>query len=86
VRLSLIFTSVTNWFIVPSSDDDECGALDGMRIGRGNPSTRRIPAAVPLCPKQIPLDLTWDRTRAAVVGRRRLIARNMARPNARSRK
>jgi hypothetical protein len=47
--------------------DDECGAVGGMRIGRGNRSTRRKPASVPLCPPQIPHDLTWARTRAASV-------------------
>jgi hypothetical protein len=35
-----------------------------MRIGRGNRSTVRKPAPVPLCPPQIPHDLTWVRTRA----------------------
>jgi hypothetical protein len=48
--------------------DDECVAVGGMRIGRGNRSTRRKPASVPLCPLQIPHDLTWDRTRTAAVG------------------
>jgi hypothetical protein len=29
--------SATNWPIVPIPDDDnECGAVGGMRIGRGN--------------------------------------------------
>jgi hypothetical protein len=58
----------------------ECGVVSGMRIGRGNGSTRRKPAPVPLCPPQIPHDLTWDRTRAAEVESRRLIAWAMARP------
>jgi hypothetical protein len=40
---------------------DVCGAVGGMRIGRGNRSTRRKPI-VPLCPSQIPHDLTWNRT------------------------
>jgi hypothetical protein len=31
-------------------DNDECGVIDGM-IGRGNRSTRRKPAPVPVCPK-----------------------------------
>jgi hypothetical protein len=31
-------------------DYDECGAVGGMRIGRGNRSTRRKPAPVALCP------------------------------------
>jgi hypothetical protein len=45
-----------------------------VRIGRGNRSTRRKPAPVPLCPPQIPHDLTWDRTQAAAVGSQRLTA------------
>jgi hypothetical protein len=49
-------------------DDDECGAVDGI-ICKGNGSTLRKPAAaVPLCPPQIPHDLTWARTRAAAEG------------------
>jgi hypothetical protein len=55
-------------------DDDECGAVGGMRVGRGNRSTRRQPAPLPPCPPQIPHDLTWVRTRAAAVGNRRLTA------------
>jgi hypothetical protein len=39
---------------------NECGTVCGMRIDRGNRSTRRKPAPVPLCPPQIPRDLTWD--------------------------
>jgi hypothetical protein len=39
-------------------DDDECGAFCGMRIGKGNRSTRRKPTPLPLCPPQIPHDLT----------------------------
>jgi hypothetical protein len=35
-------------------DDDDYGAVGGMRIGRGNQSTRRKPTPVPLCPPQIP--------------------------------
>jgi hypothetical protein len=53
---------------------DGYGAFDGMRIGRGNRSTRRKPTPVALCPPQIPHELTWGRTLAAEVGSRRLIA------------
>jgi hypothetical protein len=52
--------------------EDDCGEIGGMRIGRGNRSTRRKPAPVPLCPQQIPHDLTRARTRAAAVGNWRL--------------
>jgi type IV secretory pathway VirB6-like protein len=38
--------------------DDECGTVGGMRIGRGNRSTRRKPAPVPLCPPLILIYLT----------------------------
>jgi hypothetical protein len=31
--------------------DDECGAVGGMRIGRGNRNTRRKPYPVPLFPE-----------------------------------
>jgi hypothetical protein len=51
-----------------------------MRIGRGNRSTRRKRTLVPVCSPQIPYDLTWDLTRAAAVGTRRLTASTMTRP------
>jgi hypothetical protein len=53
-------------------DDGDCGAIGELKIGRGNPSTRRKPAPVPLCPPQIPHMLSRARTRAAVVGSQRL--------------
>jgi hypothetical protein len=53
-------------------DEDDCGAIGGMKIGRGNRSTRRKPAPVSLCPPQIPHDQTRARTRAAAVGSQRL--------------
>jgi hypothetical protein len=59
--------------------DKECGAIDGIRIGRGNRSTRREPASVPLCPPQIPHDLTRARTWAASVEIWRITAWTMAR-------
>jgi hypothetical protein len=63
VRLSPLGTAATNWPIVPVPDDGDCGAVGGMKIGRGNRSTRRKPA-----PPQIPHDQTRARTRAAAVG------------------
>jgi hypothetical protein len=47
----------------PQMIDDDCGAIDRMRIGRGNRSTRRKPASMPLSPPQIPHDPTRARTR-----------------------
>jgi hypothetical protein len=48
VRLSPLGTSATNWPIVPAPDD-EYGVVGGTIIGRGNQSTGRKPAPVPLC-------------------------------------
>jgi hypothetical protein len=55
-------------------DEGDCGAIGGMKIGRGNRSTRRKPAPAPLCRPQIPHDQTRARTRAAAVGSQRLTA------------
>jgi hypothetical protein len=55
-------------------DEGDCGAIGGMKIGRGNRSTRRKPAPAPLCLPQIPHDQTQARTRAAAVGSQRLTA------------
>jgi hypothetical protein len=51
---------------------NEYGTVGGMRIGRGNRSTRRKHSSVPLSPLQIPRDLTWNRTWTAAMGSRRL--------------
>jgi hypothetical protein len=48
---------------------DKHWALGGMRIDRINRSTSRKPAPVPICPPK-----TWNRTRAPVMGIRRLTA------------
>jgi hypothetical protein len=50
--------------------DDECEAFHGIRIGRGNLSTRRKTAPVPLCPQYILYELSCDETQAAAMGRR----------------
>jgi hypothetical protein len=85
VRLSPLGTSATVDLLYQPGmiDDDDCAAVGRMRTGRGNRSTRRKPAPMPLCPPQIPHDLTWDRTRAAAVGSQRLTAWAMARPDLR---
>jgi hypothetical protein len=51
---------------------DDYGAVGGMRMVRRNRSTRRKRGPVPLCPLQIPHNVTWARTRDAAVGNRRL--------------
>jgi hypothetical protein len=57
-------------------DDDDDGnnnnnnvreVAGGMRIGRGNRSSRGKPAPVPFCRPQIPHDLTWNPSRAKAV-------------------
>jgi hypothetical protein len=52
VRLSPLGTSATVGLLYQPRmiDDDECGVVGGMRIGKGNRSTRRKSAPVPLCP------------------------------------
>jgi hypothetical protein len=56
------------WPIVPTTGHCEDGEFGGMKIGRGNRSTRRKPVPATLCPQEIPL----DQTRAAAVGSQRL--------------
>jgi hypothetical protein len=54
--------------------DDECGAVCGMKIGKGNRITGRKPVPAPIFPPQIPHDFIWDETLAAAVGSQRLTA------------
>jgi hypothetical protein len=72
-------TSISNWSIVPVPGDEN-GVFDGMKIGRGNQSTREKPAPAPLCAPEIKHGLTWDRTRAAAVETRQLTTWATARP------
>jgi hypothetical protein len=65
-------TAATNRPIVPAPGDYDDGEIGGM-IGKGNRSTRRKPAPVPLCPPQTP-HASRTRTRAAAVGSQRLTA------------
>jgi hypothetical protein len=74
-KLGLLGTAAIYCPIVPAPGEFEDGKLfGGMKIGRGNRSTRGKPAPAPPCPPQIPLDQTRDRTRAAAVGSQRLTA------------
>jgi hypothetical protein len=82
VRLSPLGTAATTGLLYQPQmiDDGDCLEIGGMKIGRGNRSTRRKPAPAPLCPPQIPHDQTRARTRAAAMGSQRLAAWAMARP------
>jgi hypothetical protein len=71
-------TAATNRPIVPALGDHDDVEIAGM-IGRGNRSTRRKPAPVPLCPPQTP-HAARTRTRAAAVGSQRLTTLAKARP------
>jgi hypothetical protein len=73
VQLGPLGTAAPNRPIVPFTGDYDEGEMSGMMIGKGNRSTRRKPAAVPLCPPQIP-HAAWTRTRAASLGSQRLTA------------
>jgi hypothetical protein len=70
VQLGPLGSAATNRPIVPAPCGYDNGEIGGM-IGKGNRSTQRNPAPVPLCPPQTP-DAAWMRTRAIVVGSQRL--------------
>jgi hypothetical protein len=72
VGLSPLGTAATSGLLYQPQmiDEGDCGAIGGMKIGRGNQSTRRKPSPAPLCPPQIP----HEQTRAAAVGSQRLTA------------
>jgi hypothetical protein len=72
IQLDPLGTAATDWPIVPAPCDYDDGEFGGMKIGKGNRSTRRKLAPAPLCPPKIPLDQTRDRTRPAAVGSQRL--------------
>jgi hypothetical protein len=72
--MSPLGTSATEWPNVPAPGDYDNGEFGGMKIGKGNRSTRRKPAPATLCPPQIPLDQTQARTQVTAVGSQRLTA------------
>jgi hypothetical protein len=73
VQLGPLGTAATNRPIVSAPGDYYDGEIGGMMIGKGNGSTRRKPASVPLCPPQTP-HAVLTRTRVTAVGSQRLIA------------
>jgi hypothetical protein len=79
VQLGPLGTAATDRSIVPTLGIYDDGEIGGMMIGKGNRSTRRKPAPLPLCPPQTPhAARTW--TQAAAVGSQRLTTWAMARP------
>jgi hypothetical protein len=55
MRLSPLGTAATIVLLYQPQmlDDGDCGAVGGMKIGRGNRSTRRKPATLPRRPPQM---------------------------------
>jgi hypothetical protein len=72
VQLGPLGSAATNRHIVPAPGDYDDGET-GEMIGRGNRSTQRKPAPVPLCPPQTPQAVRMQ-TRASAVGSQRLTA------------
>jgi hypothetical protein len=79
VQLGPLGTVATSRPIVRAPGDYDVGEISGKMIGRGNRSTRRKLAPVPLCPPQTPHDAP-TRARAPGVGSQRLTACATARP------
>jgi hypothetical protein len=50
VQAGSLDTSATKWPTVSAPGDYDDGEVGGMKIGRGNRSSRRKPAPTPLCP------------------------------------
>jgi hypothetical protein len=67
VGLSPLGTAATSGLLYKPQmiDEGDCGAVGGVKIGRGNRSTRGKPAPAPLCPPQILYGQTRAQTRAA---------------------
>jgi hypothetical protein len=78
VQLGPLAIAATNKPIVPAPGDYDDGEISRM-IGRGNWSTRRKPAPVPLWQPQTP-HAARTRTRAVAVGSQRLTAWATTRP------
>jgi hypothetical protein len=72
VQLGPLGTAATNRPIVSAPGDYDDGEIGGM-ISKGNRSTVRKPAPMPLCPPQTP-HAARTLTRAAGVGSQRLTA------------
>jgi hypothetical protein len=51
---------------------NECVGVGGLRIGSGNQCVQTESLPMSMCPPQIAQNLTWDQTRYAAAGSRRL--------------
>jgi hypothetical protein len=80
VTLNPLGTSATNWPIVPAQDDKWMWSSRWKENWQEKPKYSENTYPVPLCPPQIPHDLTWDWTLAAAVGSRRLTAWALSQP------
>jgi hypothetical protein len=71
VRLSSLGNAATTGLMYQPQmiEDGDCGAISGIKIGRGNQSTRRQPAPAPICPSQIPGDHTRAQIQVTAMGR-----------------
>jgi hypothetical protein len=58
VQFGPLGTAATDWLIVPAPSDYDDGEFAGMKIDKGNRSTRRKPTQAPLYPTQVPLNQT----------------------------
>jgi hypothetical protein len=74
VELGPLGTSATEWPIVSAPGDCDDGEFGGMKIGRGNRSTRRKSCSSAILSTTNPTCHTRARTRAAAVGNYRLTA------------
>jgi hypothetical protein len=64
ITASIYWPILQPWMI----DVDDFGAVSGVHEARSTGSTPSKPAPLPLCPPQIPHDLTQTRTRSNSVG------------------
>jgi hypothetical protein len=71
--------SVSRLYSFNDRMNNEYRTVGGMKDDRGNQLSGRKHVLLPLCPPQIPHDLTFNAARATEVGSRRLTALAMAR-------
>jgi hypothetical protein len=80
ILIHLLTRQLQDYAISDGGMINECRAICGMPLGKGNQSTWRKHHPVPFCPPQISHDLMQDWTWAAIVGSQWLMACTMAWP------